>query len=152
MRRREKAVTDSAGLESILWEGRICQLAIPDLPVPYIVTLNYGYRNGTLYFHSAPEGHKITLLRQGGPVAFTVAVDRGIVEAEAACNWGTRFRSVVGYGRVEFLAAQEEKREALKVLMAQYADREFEFPENAIAGTTVFRLVIEEMTGKESRV
>ena len=152
MRRREKAVTELAGLENILWEGRVCQLAIADVPAPYIVTLNYGYRDGILYFHSAPEGHKIALLQQAGPVAFTVAIDMGIVEAEAACNWGTRFRSVVGYGRVEFIEALEEKHKALKILMAQYSEDSFHFPDKAVAETTVFRLVIEEMTGKQSRV
>ena len=31
MRRREKAVTDIAGLEQILWQGKVCQLAIPEI-------------------------------------------------------------------------------------------------------------------------
>jgi len=152
MRRREKSVNDMVGLENILWEGRVCQLAITDVPAPYIVTLNYGYRGGILYFHSAAEGHKIALLEQTGQVGFAVAIDKGIVESEVACGWGTRFRSVVGHGRVEFIEVLEEKRKALEILMAQYSEREFNFPESAIAETTVFRLVIDEMTGKESRV
>lgn len=151
MRRREKAVTETAGLENILWEGRVCQLALADIPAPYIVTLNYGYREGILYFHSAPEGHKIALLEQAGQVGFAVAIDKGVVVSEVACGWGTRFRSVVGHGRVEFIEALDEKRKALEILMAQYTERKFDLPESAIAETTVFRLIIDEMTGKESR-
>ncbi len=152
MRRREKAVTDIAGLEQILWHGKVCQLAIADVPAPYIVSLSYGYRGGVLYFHSAAEGHKIDLLRCNPLVGFSVVIDLGIVEGEEACNWGARFRSVVGHGRIEFIGDLESKRTALKLLMMQYGEGEFEFPQQAIAGTTVFKLVIAEMTGKQSRV
>ncbi len=152
MRRREKAVTDLAGLEQIFWQGKVCQLAISDVPAPYIVSLSYGYRGGALYFHSAAEGHKIALLHANPLVGFTVAIDLGIVAGEQACNWGARFRSVVGHGRIEFVADLESKRSALKLLMAQYGEGTFDFPQQAIEGTTVFRLVIVEMTGKQSRV
>lgn len=152
MRRREKAVTESGGLEQILWQGKVCQLAITDLPAPYIVSLNYGYRGGVLYFHSAAAGHKIELLRQNPLVGFSVVIDLGIIEGEEACNWGARFRSVVGHGRIEFIEDIASKRSALTLLMSQYADREFDFPVKALEATTVYRLVIIEMTGKQSRV
>jgi hypothetical protein len=152
MRRHEKKVSDMAGLEQILWQGRVCQLAIPDVPAPYIVPLNYGYKDGEFYFHSAPSGHKLELLHAQPQVGFSVVIDLGIVKADTACNWGTRFRSVIGHGRVEFLHALEEKRTALKLLMAQYGDGPFVFPDEEIGKTTVFRLVIEEMTGKQSRI
>ncbi len=152
MRRREKAVTDIAGLEQILWQGKVCQLAISDLPAPYIVSLSYGYRDGVLYFHSAAEGHKIELLNCNPLVGFSVVIDLGIVEGEQGCSWGAGFRSVVGHGRTEFIEDLESKRTALKLLMAQYGEGDFDFPQQAIEGTTVFRLVIEEMTGKQSRV
>lgn len=152
MRRREKAVTDIAGLEQIFWQGKVCQLAIADVPAPYIVSLSYGYRGGVLYFHSAAEGRKIDLLRCNPRVGFSVVIDLGIIEGEEACNWGARFRSVVGQGRVEFIEDLESKRTALKLLMTQYGEGEFDFPQQALEGTTVFRLVIEEMTGKQSRV
>ncbi|WP_020674619.1 pyridoxamine 5'-phosphate oxidase family protein [Geopsychrobacter electrodiphilus] len=152
MRRSEKAVTHIAGLEQILWQGRVCQLAIADVPSPYIVSLSYGYGDGILYFHSAAEGHKIELLHCNPQVGFSVVVDLGIVEGEQPCNWGARFRSVVGQGRVEFIEESESKRTALKLLMAQYGEGAFDFPLKAIEETTVFRLVIKEMTGKQSRV
>ena len=150
MRWSEKALTDRAGLEQILWQGRVCQLAIPDLPTPYLVPLNYGYRDGVLYFHSAAAGYKIELLRKNPVVSFSVVIDLGIVEAERACNWGARFRSVLGRGRIEFVSDPEQKQTALKLLMTQYSDAEFDFPAAAVTGTTIFKLTIEQMTGKQS--
>ncbi len=151
MRRSEKAVSSPAELEQILWQGKICQLAIPDEPVPYLVPLNYGYRDEVLYFHSAAEGRKIDLLQKNPQVSFSVVIDLGVIEAEQACNWGARFRSVLGRGRVEFVEDLAEKQTALQLLMAQYSDREFELPEAAVKGTTVFKLKIEQMAGKQSR-
>lgn len=151
MRRREQAVTDPAGLEQILRQGRVCQLAIPDLPTPYSVPLSYGYRGGVLYFHSAPAGHKIELLRCHPQVGFSVVVELGIQTAERACDWGVGYLSVLGRGRVEFIEDLDSKRSALKLLMAQYGEGEFDFPAAELAKTAVFRLVIEEMTGKRSQ-
>lgn len=152
MRRSEKAVTKLAEQEQILWQGKVCQLAIPDSPAPCLVPLNYGYRDRVLYFHSAAKGHKIDLL-QGNPlVSFSVVIDLGVIQSEQACNWGARFRSVIGRGRVEFIEDAAQKEIALQLLMAQYSDQEFELPAEAVAGTTVFKLTIEEMLGKQSRV
>ena len=151
MRRSEKQVTSTVELEQILWQGKVCHLAISDLPAPYLVPLNYGYRNRTLYFHSALQGHKIELLKANPLVTFSVVIDQGLIEAEQGCNWGARFRSVVGNGRVEFIEDVKEKEEALQVLLAQYSDKEFELPENAVKATTVFKLTIEQMVGKQSR-
>jgi hypothetical protein len=44
----------------------------------------------------------------------------------------------------------EEKRRALEIIMRQYSKRSFLFPEQALAGTTVIRVAIESMTGKQA--
>ena len=45
----------------------------------------------------------------------------------------------------------EEKKEALKIIMGQYSDREFSFPDHFIKKTAIIKVNIEEMTGKESK-
>ncbi|MEA3362194.1 MAG: pyridoxamine 5'-phosphate oxidase family protein [Thermodesulfobacteriota bacterium] len=152
MRRSDKAVTEQSAIEKILWAGKTCQLAFSDNPVPYLVTLNYGYHDGVLYFHAAREGRKIDLIRKNGQAAFTVALDLGLVKGENACNWSVRFQSVVGHGQISLLETVEEKRRALDLFMAQYSDNNFSYPDKMIQVTAVFRLVINEMTVKQSRV
>ena len=151
MRRSEKAITNPAELEQILWQGKVCQLAIVDEPTPYLVPLNYGYRDKVFYFHSAGQGRKIELLKRNPLVSFSVYIDLGIIEAEQSCNWGARFRSVIGRGRVEFVEDLAQKQTALELLMQQYSDASFDFPAPAVAGITIFKLVIEQMIGKQSR-
>ncbi len=151
MRRHEKEITATGELEQILWQGRFCHLAIADDPLPYLVPLNYGYQDGSLYFHSAPQGRKIELLERHLRARFSVTIDLGIIEAERACSWGARFTSVVGSGRIEFVEDPQAKLSALHILMAQYSDQTFHFEEAHVAATRMFKLVIESMSGKQSR-
>ena len=152
MRRLEKAVTETAAIETILRRGRLCQLAFAAEPAPYIVTLNYGYAAGALYFHSALEGRKIDLAGQNSKVGFSVALELELVAAEQACGWTTRFQSVVGWGRLEFMLTPEEKRRGLDRFMSHYTPEECSYPEKMIARTAVYRLIIEEMSAKQSPV
>lgn len=152
MRRSDKAVTEQSAIEKILRTGTICQLAFSADPVPYIATVNYGYHNGTLYFHSAREGRKIELIRKNHQAAFTVALDLGLIKGENACDWSVRFQSVVGHGQVSLLESPEEKRQGLDLFMAHYSGEDFSYPDKMIQATAVFKLVISEMTVKQSRV
>jgi len=152
MRRSDKAVTEQAAIEKILRSGKTCQLAFSDNPVPYLVTLNYGYHDGILYFHSAIEGRKIDLVRKNGQAAFTVALDLGLVKGENACDWSVRFQSVVGHGKISLLESAAEKQRGLDLFMAQYSADKFNYPDKMIRATAVFKLVIDEMTVKQSRV
>lgn len=151
MRRHEKEITAQGELEQVLWQGQVCHLAIPDDPLPYLVPLNYGYQNGALYFHSAPHGRKIELLERQLRARFSVTIDHGIIKAERACSWGARFTSVMGSGRIEFIEDTQQKQAALQILMAQYSDQPFSFEETQMDATRVFKLVIESMSGKQSR-
>ncbi len=145
-------LTEMADIERILRSGRDCQLAFTAEPAPYIVTLNYGYADGALYFHSAGEGRKIELAQSPAAVGFSVSINLGIIEGESGCNWSTRYQSVVGYGRIRFLETAEEKRRGLDIIMAQYSPGRFSYPDKTLAATSVYKLVISEMTAKQSQV
>ena len=152
MRRSDKAVTEQAAIEKILRAGKTCQLAFTAEPAPYLVTLNYGYHDGALYFHSACEGRKIELIRENRAVAFTVALDLGLIKGATACDWSVRFQSVVGYGKISLLESPEEKQQGLDLFMAHYSDEKFSYPDKMVQATAVYKLVISQMTVKQSRV
>ncbi len=152
MRRSDKAVTEQAAIEKIFRDGTTCQLAFSDDPVPYLVTLNYGYHDGALYFHAASEGKKIDLIKKNGQAAFTVALDRGLIKGDTACQWSVRFQSVVGYGEISLLENTEEKKRGLDLFMAQYSGDSFCYPDKMIQATAVMKLTINYMTVKQSRI
>ncbi len=152
MRRDEKAIRDRVVLEAILGRARVCRLALHAPDFPYIVPMSFGYRDGTLYFHSAPSGRKLDLLQADGRVGFEVEDCAEVLPGGSACQWTMRYRSVIGTGRVHFISEEGEKVSALEIIMAQYAPGEFSFPPETVAATTVFAVAIEEMTGKQSRM
>lgn len=55
---------------------------------PYIVPVNYLYKNSTIYAHSAP-GKKIDMMRQNPNVCFQVDQISSIFRWQSAILWGT---------------------------------------------------------------
>lgn len=76
MRRKDREVADLEGQLAILEQCPVCRVAIndPASGVPYLVPLNFGMAAGpqslTLYFHCAPVGTKLDLLRADPNVSF----------------------------------------------------------------------------------
>ena len=58
MRKKEYQITDFREIENIIESGLICRLGLCNDNIPYVVPLNFGYKDKVLYFHSAPEGKK----------------------------------------------------------------------------------------------
>lgn len=152
MRRREKAITDPAAVEAILQAASVCHLGLVDGDEPYVVPVSFGFRDHALYFHSALEGRKMEILRRHPRVCFQVETDCRVVPAAEPCDWGARFRSVIGYGRAELLEDPAAKRFGLAVVMAHYAGpgQTFIFPDRMLQRTAVVRIAVEELSGKHS--
>lgn len=150
MRRRDKQITDIIELEIILCSAELCLLAMVDDGKPYCVPLNFGYRNGALYFHSAPEGRKIDILRSNPAVSFTIISRHEIVMNERVCSWTAKFTSVIGSGKAEIITDRTGKEKGLEVLMGQYSNEEYDFSEENLDGMVIIKVTIEEMTGKSN--
>ncbi|MBW1841626.1 MAG: pyridoxamine 5'-phosphate oxidase family protein [Deltaproteobacteria bacterium] len=150
MRRKDKEITDLTEIESIIRRSTVCRLAMADQNEPYVVPLSFGYKDHTLYFHSASKGKKIDMLKKNSSVCFEFDIDYEIIKADKACDWGLRYKSVIGFGKAAFIEGAESKRRALDVIMAQYADGAFSYPETRIKNTVVIQVEIEHMFGKQS--
>lgn len=151
MRRGKQEIKDQTVLEEILGGAEICRLSMLDGELPYIIPVNYGYREGHIFIHSAPEGKKIDLLKQNRLVCFEVEDAVEIVKGPEACDWTTRYRSVVGYGSVEILSDEQSKQEGLEVIMAQHGAPELiKFDAKNMNRMVILKLKITTMSGKQS--
>jgi len=151
MRKAKLEIKDEAILKEILSGALICRLAMMDGELPYIVPVNYGYRDGSIYIHSAPEGKKIDLLRKNNQLCFEVEETAELVKGDRACDWTTRYRSVVGYASVEILTDDESKQTGLEVIMAQHgAPHLIEFNQKNMDRMLILKLNITSLTGKHS--
>ncbi|BEQ15416.1 hypothetical protein FAK_24820 [Desulfoferula mesophila] len=73
MHRQEREITDRSEIDAILERGEVCRIALADDNVPYLVTMNYGYRHGdraALFLHSAPQGKKLDIIRRNNLACF----------------------------------------------------------------------------------
>lgn len=150
MRRSDKQITDPAEIETIIRGSSVCRLAFCDAGQPYLVPLSFGYRNGTLYFHSAREGKKIDILRSNDRVCFEFDLGGQVVKSGEVCNWGVAYRSVIGTGRAVFIEDLPEKRHALAVIIDHYGGKDRELPLASVNNIAVFAVRIEEMSGKQA--
>ena len=148
MRRKEKEITDQTEIEFIIKQSKVCRLALVDGDAPYLVPLCFGYGDGVLYFHSAKEGKKIDILRQNSSVCFEFDIVSGLSTGKTACDWGINYRSVIGFGKAVILEDPDEKRSALEIITAQYADKDYKLTDGAVKETLVLKVEIESMTGK----
>ncbi|HEX7533867.1 MAG TPA: pyridoxamine 5'-phosphate oxidase family protein [Syntrophales bacterium] len=150
MRRSEREIKDRAVIDAIIRHCLVCRLGLSDGVEPYIVPLCFGYDGEALYFHSASDGRKIDILRKNSRVCFEFDIPEGMREAEQGCRWGIKYRSVIGFGTAEIVDDQEDKKKALGIIMAQYSDKEYIFPEDVVTKTTVIKVVIACVTGKQA--
>jgi len=151
MRKSRQEITDRSILEEILGKQVICRLAMMDGDRPYMVPVNYAYGEGCLYIHSAPDGKKIDLLKKNPELCFEVEDSVEVTRGERACDWSTRYRSVVGYGRVEILSDEADKQHGLELIMAQHGAPELrEFDHGNMLRMVILRIRITSMSGKES--
>lgn len=150
MRRSDKEITDSQLLTEILQQGRELSLAMNDGEQPYVLPLNYGYADGCLYIHCARQGKKLDCLRDNPKVGFTVSEVVRRVEGSAACDWSTRFRSLVGQGTAEIIDDRAAKIAGYDVIMRHFAAPVGDYEEKHLKGSLVIRIVIDSMTGKQS--
>jgi uncharacterized protein len=150
MRRKEKEITNPAEIEAIIDKVIVCRIALSDKNIPYIIPVCFGYQDRILYFHCAHSGKKLDIIRQNPNVCFEMEADVEIRNDPSPCNWGVKYRSVVGFGKAQTIDSRQEKESALSIIMRHYSNEDYSFPEEMVIKTTVVKITIETITGKQS--
>lgn len=151
MRRLDRAV-DREEAQSYLREATVGYLALAENNIPYAIPLHFVWHKQSIYFHCAPEGRKITILRQNPQCTFAVSFLDGIKSGGSACEYGTYYRSAIVEGVARFVSDAEEKLMALTALTEKHAQVPFS-PVTAagMAKTTVIAIDIVNISGKARR-
>ena len=94
-------IEDKQRIESIILQADACFVGITDLEGnPYVVPMNFGYENDTLYLHSGPEGGKIEMLQHNNNVCITFSLGHKLVyqHKQVACSYSMRSESAMCRG------------------------------------------------------
>ena len=116
---------------------------------PYGMPINHYYceEDGKLYFHGGKVGHKIDAMQRHDKVSFCVYDEGYRKDGE----WALNIKSVIVFGRVEFIEDEETIYRIAKDLSHKFTLDE-KYIEDEIkrsgAHTLMFALVPEYITGK----
>ena len=153
--RKDRTMKSTREMEILLERMPIGRLAVTTKDGPYIVAVNYLFFEDCLYFHSGLSGRKIEALRDDSRVCFLVDEVGPQVIWEEGCGISQIYKSVVCFGKAEFLEEWIEKRRILEKMIQKYVVSSYPvapMEDRNIEKTAVVKIVIESMSGKTNEL
>lgn len=149
MLRKKQQLPEAECIDILKSQLRGVLSVLGDGDYPYGVPLNHYYneQDGKLYFHGGKQGHKIDAVRRHDKASFCV-YDEGF---RRDGEWALNIRSVIVFGRIEFIEDRETVCRISEELSRKFTDddeyirREIE---RSGPGTLMFALVPEHISGK----
>ncbi len=144
-------VTEKEQIEDIITKCTICYVGMADTDgTPYVIPMNFGYKEGVVYLHSAQEGRSIDILSRNPKICVTFSTDHALVfqHPQVACSYRMRSKSVIGWGKVAYEEDFSKKIEALDIIMHQYIKKDFNYSDPAVKNVKIWKVALEEVTCK----
>lgn len=148
---KSRNITLKEEIERIIKSCEACNVAMIDLDgKPYIVPMNFGFNDNYIFLHSSPNGKKIDSLKKNNSVCVSFSTDHLLrwQSEKVACSYSMKYKSVLAFGKVEFVEGKEEKIEALNQIMKQYTDKEYTYSDPAVKDVMVFKVNIEKLEAR----
>ncbi len=146
-------IKNPAKIREVINKCDVCYVGMIDNEgKPYVLPFNFGYEEGSIYLHMAPQGKKIDALSNNPDVCVAFSTDHELFHRHenVACSYGMKYRSVLAHGRVEFVEDFEEKVRIMNVTMQKYTGKDFSYNAPAIKNVTVCRVMVESIEGRLS--
>ncbi len=148
IQRKDRVMETAREMEVLLEEAAIGRLAVTTKDGPYVVPVNYLFFEGNIYFHSASSGRKVESIQTDARVCFLVDEVGPQVLWEGACGVSQIYKSVICFGKAEFVEDLNEKRSILERMVQKYVPTGVPMDDQNIKMTAVVRIVVERMSGK----
>ena len=147
--RKKQQLPEEECIEILKEQLRGVLSVLGDDDYPYGMPINHYYceEDGKLYFHGGKKGHKIDAMKRHDKASFCVYDEGFRREGE----WALNIKSVIVFGRIEFIEDQEKVYELSEKLSYKFTDDK-EYIQREIEktgpGTLMFALVPKHITGK----
>ena len=160
IRRSDRAVNDEAWIKALLQRAPIGILATTHDGQPFLNSNLFVYDEDehAIYMHTARLGRTRANLASEERICFSIFEMGRLLPAEAALNFSVEYASVVIFGTATRINDEKQATDALHLLLHKYAphlqlgqDYRAVVPEE-LARTSVYRIAIEEWTGKKKEV
>lgn len=152
--RRQDRLLDNSHAIDLLTYGEYGILSmVSTTNTGYGVPLNYVWNGkNSIYIHCAMSGKKLECLHANNSVSFCI-VGKTNVLAE---RFTTEYQSIICCGTIQHVNDDDEKMNALQLLLAKYSPNHRELGNNYVQSsfnrTMVVKLEIDLMTGKSKKL
>lgn len=136
-------IDEDEEIKSIIKKCDTCFLGLAETNgTPHVIPMNFGFEDGIIYLHSAPDGNLVDLVTQNNNVCVTFCTESKLVfqHPQVACSYRMKAQSVMAWGKVEFIEDLEGKEKALNTLMAQYSDKVFTYSGPALKNVKIWKI------------
>lgn len=149
MRRSQNEIKDRCEIEAILDEAMICRVAFCDGDIPYVIPMNFAYKDNCIYLHSAKEGRKIELLKKNVNVCVEAEADVKLIKEKDPCNWSASYRCAIGTGVASIISSPEEKSTAIDLIVKKYTgDPSPSYSQQSYDRIIAIKIELKSLTGK----
>jgi uncharacterized protein len=128
MRQAKLQLTDKEKINKFLAEAKTGYLGLVDQEYPYVVPLNYVWKDESIYIHGAAEGRKMDVIRQNPNACFTVSEDLGTLTDPVPAMTDTAYISVMIFGKIEMVTDLDEVTAAMQEMLNKYVPGYYHSP------------------------
>jgi Predicted flavin-nucleotide-binding protein len=155
--RRQDRLLEEKDAAELLQTGEYGFLSLVETgengPGGYGVPLNYVWDGkNAIYFHCAPEGHKLNCLILNPRVSFCIVGQTKVISDK----YTTAYESIIIRGKINPDLPDEERMSALLMILDKYSPQDKEigikYAQKSFHRTTILRLDMEEISGKTKRI
>lgn len=129
----------------------VCYVSMVDQEnKPYVIPMNFGIMENTVLLHSSKQGKKIQILKDKPDVCIVFSTDHQLSwqNENVACSWSMKYRSVLAYGKVEFVDDLTEKEAILHQFMKNYSPKDFKYSKPSLVEVQVIKVPIDKFEGR----
>jgi hypothetical protein len=148
---RNRKLDNREEIFEIIKKCQVCHVSMVDQDgKPYVIPMNFGFENDVVYLHSAKSGKKIDILKNNPEVCINFTTDHLLryQDENVACSWSMKYRSVLVYGKVEWVESDPDKVAHLDRVMKNYTPKEFKYNPPSLREVCCWKVVVERYEGR----
>lgn len=148
---KNRALDNPRDLIDIIEKCDVCYVSMVDIEnKPYVIPMNFGFAENTILLHGAKQGKKIDILKSKPNVCIVFSTDHQLrwQNEEVACSWSMKYRSVLAYGKVEFIDDNKEKEILLHQFMKSYSPKDFKFSKPSLEEVQLIKVPVDKIEGR----
>ena len=148
----KRAFYDIETIYKILDETFVCQAGFEIDGQVYIIPVNYGRKDNRIFIHGSKKSRMFKSFESGKDICISVSLIDGIVLARSAFHHSVNYRSVIIFANPVKIADENEKREALKIILEHIMPGRWNDArqpnKKELDATSVFSFKIDEASAK----